>query len=149
MPGSIQSFLEQEYNAKVLLKAWTLELCQNGLFSFTKYKAKNEQWLPKCDWWFEDLRVGGGILISVINWMNLHFSRRKSYSSKKCCFSLFYFWRACPLPEKSGLFLEERECVWAHAHVHTILVQHLLIRDYKIKGIGGSLFFSPLCLTLK
>ena len=46
------------------------------------------------------------VLISVIIWMNPHFTRMKSYSSKTF-FNLFSFWIVCPMPQKSGSFLED------------------------------------------
>lgn len=59
MPGNIQLFFEQEYIAKVTLKAeisihpsrflMNLEFDQNVLFNFTKYKGNNEQCFLKCD----------------------------------------------------------------------------------------------------
>ena len=67
-----------------------LEFYQNGLSGFTDtYKENNEQFFLL---WLMILRHLElvSVLITVINWMNPHFRRMKSYSSKTF-FYLFYF----------------------------------------------------------
>lgn len=67
-----------------------LEFYQNGLSGFTDtYKENNEQFFLL---WLMILRPLElvSVLITVINWMNPHFRRMKSYSSNTF-FYLFYF----------------------------------------------------------
>lgn len=123
-----------------------LEFYQNGLSGFTDtYKENNEQFFLL---WLMILRPLElvSVLITVINWMNPHFRRMKSYSSNTF-FNLFYFWIVCPMPPKSGSFLEDWKRVCTQILVHALLVQ-AFAQIIKIKGKGGGLLFF-LYLTLK
>lgn len=91
MSGRLQFFsLNQSIVQKLALKQrlftfqenLNLEFYQNGLSGFTDaYKENNEQFFLL---WLMILRPLElvSVLITVINWMNLHFRRMKSYSSK-------------------------------------------------------------------
>lgn len=60
---------------------------------------------------------------------------------KNCCVYLFYFWIVCPMPEKSGSFLEGS--VYAPRHTCMPFWSKHLLREIIRQKVKAEAYFFP------